>query len=834
MHRDEQVPAQSALFFTSPADQKAVEDDPRTALFRRLELSLVKDRTNVAERDVYTALAFSLRDRLIYKWMRSQNTYYKNKVKQVYYLSMEYLMGRLLGNTLINLDCSEEYRRMLDNEGYNLESLRECEHDMGLGNGGLGRLAACFLDSMATLELPAFGYGIRYEFGIFEQDIQNGHQVEKPDNWLRFNNPWEIQRPEHTFRVRFNGRIEERITESGRAYEWKDTDDVLAVAYDTPIPGYKTENVNNLRLWSARSTNEFDLTSFNRGDYVEAVSDKARKETISKVLYPNDSTQNGKTLRLMQQYFFVSASIQDIVRRHKRMHDTFDSFSDMVCIQLNDTHPAIAIPELMRILLDEEKLPWDKAWAITTQTFAYTNHTLLPEALEKWTVELFEKLLPRHMRIIYDINHKFLEWAWRLPNVTPEQIRVMSIIEEGPVKQVRMANLAVIGSFSVNGVAALHTEILKQTIFHEFAVFQPAKFNNKTNGVTQRRWIREANPRLSALISEHVGTSWLSDLYQLRELEKFASDASFVERWREVKWRNKKDLIRHVRDNYGVELNPFSIFDVQVKRIHEYKRQLLNILHVIALYNKIKAAPREEYVPRTVIIAGKAAPSYQMAKLIIKLTNNVANIVNNDPDIGDRLKVVFMKNYSVSLAQLLIPAADLSEQISTAGYEASGTGNMKFQMNGALTIGTMDGANVEMREEVGDDNIFIFGLLADEVVRLRAAGYNPLSYYDSDAELKAVLDALRNNVFSPKEHGIFDPIVDDLLYHGDRFCILADFRSYLATQREVERAFVDRSRWSRMSVLNVARSGKFSTDRTIHQYAEEIWNVKPIPVPSFV
>lgn len=812
-----------SIFFTDDQDPESYS--LRNQIAEHLEFRMVKDKTTATLEDTYRAVAMSVRDRLIRKWLRTQNHYYKNDVKRVYYLSMEFLMGRLLGNTLINMGFYVEAENIIKEMGYDLDEIVDAEHDMGLGNGGLGRLAACFLDSMATMELPAFGYGIRYEYGIFEQDIINGYQVEKPDNWLHFGSPWEIIRPEYTYPIKFGGRTVERY--NGTSWvEWIDTTDVLAVAYDVPIPGYNNNTCNNLRLWEAKASKDFDFHSFNEGDYIKAVENKYETENISKVLYPNDNTVAGKELRLKQQYFFVSASLQDIIRRFKVKHADFSNFAEKNTIQLNDTHPAIAIVELMRILLDKEHLSWDVAWDITQRSFAYTNHTVLSEALEKWSVTLFEKLLPRHLQIIYEINARFLDKIRMYFHNDLDKIRNMSIIEESKDKKIRMANLAIVSSFSVNGVAELHTKILKEKIFKDFYEYMPEKFNSKTNGITQRRWLVKANPELSDLITSKIGDNWITNLYELKKLEQFISDERFLTHWQNVKQINKNKLAKYIEENCHVKINPNSIFDAQIKRFHEYKRQLLNVLHIIHLYNSIKENPNGDFVPRTMIFGGKSAPGYYTAKMIIKLINAVANIVNNDPDIGDKLKVVFIKNYSVTLAELIIPASDLSEQISTAGYEASGTGNMKFQLNGALTIGTMDGANIEMMEEMGIENMFIFGLNADEVTQLHSNGYNPKNYYDSHSELKKVIDLIRSNYFCALEPGIFDPMLDEILYKGDKYCLFADFDAYVKAQETASQNYLDKRDWTTKSILNTSRSGKFSSDRTIAQYADEIWKIQ--------
>ncbi|MFA4874706.1 MAG: glycogen/starch/alpha-glucan phosphorylase [bacterium] len=794
-----------------------------------LELSLVKDKYTVTKSDAYNALAMSIRDRLIRRWLRTQHKYRMHDAKRVYYLSLEFLMGRLLGNALVNMGYYEQCAKILGTLGYELDEIREIEHDMGLGNGGLGRLAACFLDSMATMGLPAFGYGMRYEYGIFDQELENGYQVEMPDNWLTYRNPWEVIRAELTYRVRFYGTVQNVMDESGQpVHRWGDTEDVLAVAYDIPIPGFGNNTVNNLRLWQAKSTHELDFKTFHGGDYLSAVRKKSLSEAISKFLYPNDENYSGKVLRLKQQYFFVSATIQDIIRKFRVSHQDLELFPDKVAIQLNDTHPAIAVPELMRILVDEERMPWEKAWKICTGTFAYTNHTVMSEALETWPVSMFETLLPRHMQIIYEINHRFLrEVNARHPNDVDRLKRMSIIEEEGPEKRVRMANLAVIGGHAVNGVAALHTQILKNSVFRDFDQFQPAKLVNITNGITQRRWLKKSNPLLSGLISAKIGDAWVTDLSRLREIERFVDDDDFREQWDNAKWSNKRVLAQYIRETTGVRVEEDSIFDVQIKRIHEYKRQLLNVLHVISLYNAIRDGNSEGMTPRTVVFAGKAAPGYHMAKLIIKLINSVASVVNADPHAAELLKVVFLKNYSVSLAEKIIPAADLSEQISTAGTEASGTGNMKLALNGALTIGTMDGANIEIAEEVGRENLFIFGNTEREIAELKRRGYNPRGYYDANPALRRALDMLREDYFNVSEPGIFRPIFDSILHGGDRYFLLADFQSYCDTQKTVAALFKERREWTRKSIFTVARMGKFSSDRTIAEYAEKVWGVKP-------
>jgi starch phosphorylase len=821
------MPANS-IYFT---DEELPESySLKNQIYEHLEFNLAKDKTNVTKNDVFRALAYSVRDKMVRKWLRTQNFYKHNDIKKVHYLSLEFLMGRLLENSLINLGFYNECKQILKEIGYDLTDVLEEEHDMGLGNGGLGRLASCFLDSMATLKLPANGYGIRYEYGIFHQEIEHGYQKEKPDNWIGFGNPWEVMRPELTYTIKFYGRIESQIDKNNRlSLNWVDTDHVLAVAYDIPIPGYNSETVNNLRLWQAKAAKDFDLHFFNMGDYVKAVENKNETENISKVLYPNDKTMLGKELRLKQQYFFVSASLQDIIRSYKETHTDFDKFSELNAIQLNDTHPAIAIPELMRLLIDEENLGWEEAWEICQRTFGYTNHTVLSEALEKWSVKLFEKLLPRHLQIIYEINYRFLDRVRKYYHNDIDKLRNMSIIEEGHEKMVRMANLAIVASHSVNGVAALHTKILKDRIFYDFNDFYPEKINNKTNGITQRRWLRQSNQTLSKLISSKIGDSWVTDLYKLKELENHIDNTDFIYDLNEVKKHNKLKLADFIKKEYHITVNPDSIFDTQIKRIHEYKRQLLNVLKIITLYNRIKEGRISGIEPHTYIFGGKAAPGYYKAKMIIKLINSVAGTINNDPDVNEFMKVVFMKNYSVSLAEIIIPATDLSEQISTAGYEASGTGNMKFQLNGSLTVGTLDGANIEMMEEMGRENIFIFGLDAEEVARLKLNGYNPYEYFQKNEEIAETVNLIKSNYFEPSEAGIFDALIDDLIYN-DSFLVLADFQSYLDIQDEIDELYEDKNLWGRKALLNIARVGKFSSDRTISQYADEIWKIKPVNI----
>lgn len=808
--------------------EKALDEaSVKNALAERLTYTVGKDFITATDRDWFFSVAYVVRDHLIDRWLETMRGYYDNDVKRVYYLSMEFLMGRSLMNSLHNLELDKSAHDALKEFGLDLEKLRDSEDDAALGNGGLGRLAACFLDSMATLDLPGYGYGIRYEYGMFQQRIEKGAQVEHPDNWLRYGNPWEFSRPEVLYQVKFHGRVAEYTDEGGiHRYQWMDTDDVMAMAHDTPIPGYGTHTVNNMRLWSAKSSRDFDLGYFNQGNYIKAVEDKDRSENLSKVLYPNDATQMGQELRLKQQYFFTCASLQDILARYRKDHENFDELPDKVAIQLNDTHPSIVIAELMRVLVDLHHLPWEKAWDITVRTFSYTNHTLMPEALETWPVAMFERLLPRHLQIIYEINYRFLkEVQHRFPGDN-DMLRRMSIIAEDGVKRIRMAYLAIIGSHTVNGVAAIHTQLMKQTIFADFDRFYPGKIVNMTNGITPRRWLNQANPALSELITSRIGKDWVKDLGQLKRLLPLADDADFCRQFAEIKRANKVRLAALIKKKLNLDVSADSLFDVQIKRIHEYKRQLLNVLHIITLYNRIRRG--EQCVPRTVIFGGKAAPGYAVAKLIIKLINDVADTVNNDPQVGGRLRVVFIPNYDVSNAEIIVPAADLSEQISTAGTEASGTGNMKLALNGALTIGTLDGANIEIGQEVGRENIFIFGLTTDEVANLQAKGYQPWDYYNANAELREVLNMIGSGFFSPRQPDRFKPILDNLLQHGDKYLLLADYALYIACQGEVEAAYRNQEQWVKKSILNVANMGKFSSDRTIVQYANEIWNVKPV------
>ncbi|KAM6068930.1 LOW QUALITY PROTEIN: glycogen phosphorylase, liver form [Theristicus caerulescens] len=806
---------------------------------RHLHFTLVKDRNVATPRDYYFALAHTVRDHLVGRWIRTQQYYYEKDPKRIYYLSLEFYMGRTLQNTMINLGLQNACDEAIYQLGLDMEELEEIEEDAGLGNGGLGRLAACFLDSMATLGLAAYGYGIRYEYGIFNQKIRDGWQVEEADDWLRHGNPWEKARPEYMLPVHFYGRVEHAATGT----KWVDTQVVLALPYDTPVPGYMNNTVNTMRLWSARAPNDFNLRDFNVGDYIQAVLDRNLAENISRVLYPNDNFFEGKELRLKQEYFVVAATLQDIIRRFKAskfgstdsVRTVFDSFPDQVAIQLNDTHPAMAIPELMRIFVDIEKLPWNKAWDITKRTFAYTNHTVLPEALERWPVDLVEKLLPRHLQIIYEINQRHLDHIASLFPNDVDRLRRMSLIEEGGIKRINMAHLCIVGSHAVNGVAKIHSEIVKTQVFQDFAALEPEKFQNKTNGITPRRWLLLCNPGLAELIAEKIGEDYVRDLSQLTKLHEFVDDDLFIREVAKVKQENKVKFALYLEKEYKVKINPSSMFDVHVKRIHEYKRQLMNCLHIITMYNRIRRDPAKLFVPRTVIIGGKAAPGYHMAKMIIKLINAVAQVVNNDPVVGSKLKVIFLENYRVSLAEKVIPATDLSEQISTAGTEASGTGNMKFMLNGALTIGTMDGANVEMAEEAGEENLFIFGMRVEDVTELDREGYNAQKYYNRLPELKQAIDQIKSGFFSPEEPDLFKDVVN-MLFHHDRFKVFADYEAYVKCQEKVSELYLNSKAWTKMVIKNIAAAGKFSSDRTIKEYARDIWHVEPsdlkIPPPN--
>lgn len=789
------------------------------------QYTLAKDQYTTTLHDDFIALAIAVRDRLIERWISTQQGYHKNNVKRVYYLSLEFLIGRLLGTNMQNLGLWDECQEAMDDLGLDLDELKDCEPDAGLGNGGLGRLAACFLDSMATMNIPAHGYGIRYEYGIFKQKIINGQQVELPDEWLSKGNPWEFQRSEHNARVHFYGRTYMYTDENGRLrVKWADTEDVLATPYDIPIAGYKSDCVNTLRLWSARSSEDFNLGYFNDGDYERAVYNQVFSETISKVLYPNDNVSQGKELRLKQEYFFTSASISDILRRFKVEENEIKNFPEKVCIQLNDTHPALAVLELMRVLIDEENLDWDLAWDIVRRTFAYTNHTVMPEALECWKISMFEKLLPRHMQLIYEINMRFLrEVTLKFPGDN-DLLKRVSLIEEGDSRKIRMAFLCIIGSHSINGVSWLHSELLKTQLFRDFYLIYPEKFNNKTNGITQRRWLLKSNRGLAGLISEAIGDKWAVDYKQMENLLPFKAETSFCQRWQEIKKENKVFLADYIFNTMGIKVNPNSMFDVQIKRIHEYKRQFLFALYIISQYLKVKQNPQAEFVPRTFILAGKSAPGYYMAKLVIKFINSIADVVNNDKSIGDKIKIVFLENYRVSLAEKIFPASDLSEQISTAGTEASGTGCMKFMMNGALTMGTYDGANIEIAQAVGLDNIFVFGLKVEEISALWQKGYNPQEYINGIPVLKEVINLVRSNFFSHVDHGIFDNLVNSVVY-DDRYLVCADFEDYLRAQDKASLLYLDQQSWTEKAIINVAKSGVFSSDRTIMEYAKEIWKI---------
>ncbi|WP_255991847.1 glycogen/starch/alpha-glucan family phosphorylase [Chitinolyticbacter albus] len=797
----------------------------RRSIANKLVFAIGKDPITAQPRDWLFATMLAARDRLVERWMRTTRAQYSQDVKRVYYLSMEFLMGRALTNALLAMGLYEDVRRALDDLGVNYDEIDEIEPDAALGNGGLGRLAACFLDAMATLGLPGYGYGIRYDYGMFKQRIIEGNQVETPDYWLANGYPWEFVRPEVQFLVRFGGRVQE---EGHKKMRWVETQDVFAEAHDHIIPGYDTLATNTLRLWSARSSNEINLTKFNQGDYFAAVEEKNLSENVSRVLYPDDSTYSGKELRLRQEYFFVSASLQDIVRRHVRAYNTVDNLADKVAIHLNDTHPVLAIPELLRVLIDDHHMTFEAAWKIATQVFSYTNHTLMSEALETWPVDLLGRVLPRHLQLIFDINDNFLDEVRDTLGGDAELIRRVSLIDEHGERRVRMAYLAVVASHKVNGVSALHSDLMVQSIFADFAKLYPERFCNKTNGITPRRWLAQANPALSSVIDHYIGKTWRGNLDELAELKQHLDYPAFVKAVMEAKFANKQRLAQLVARKLGGVIDPHALFDVQVKRIHEYKRQLLNVLHVITRYNRILKHPDRDWVPRVVVFAGKAASAYRMAKLVIKLINDVGVKINNDARIGDKLKVVFIPNYGVSLAEVIIPAADLSEQISTAGTEASGTGNMKFALNGALTIGTLDGANVEIREQVGEDNIFIFGNTTDQVEALRRDGYNPRKYYEEDEELHEVLNMLASGYFSPGDPERYRLIFDVLVNWGDHYQLLADYRSYVDTQDRVDELYRHKEEWAHRAILNIAGMGKFSADRTIREYADEIWQVAPI------
>jgi glycogen phosphorylase len=805
------------------------ESEPyRKSILNHLTFNLSKDKYSATPKDKFNAVVLSVRANMIKDWINTQQQYYRADTKRVYYLSLEFLLGRLLNSYLLNLDLCDHYREAVDVLDVSFEDVLEHEWDAALGNGGLGRLAACFLDSMATLGYPCYGYGIRYEYGIFSQRIKDGYQFEAPDNWLRYGNFWEFPRSELLYPVRFYGQVKTFGSAGGRARSaWIDAEEILAMAYDYPVPGYCNNFVNTLRLWAAKSTRDFDLDYFNNGDYVKAVEDKNNSENISKVLYPNDYSIAGKELRLKQQYFFVAATLSDVLRRYRKFHDSYDVFPDKVAIQLNDTHPSIAIPELMRVLVDEEGLEWEDAWGIVTRTFGYTNHTILPEALETWSEELVGHLLPRHLQIIQEIDRRFLvQVTRRFPN-EPGRKNGTAIITEDGGGLVHMSRLAIVGSHATNGVSELHTDILRTAVFNDFYLMFPERFHNVTNGITYRRWLIEANPGLSALITNTIGDGWTRNLEALNQLEAFVDDEAFCTAFDGIKQDNKRRLAEYLNRNYKITFDPSGLLDCQAKRFHEYKRQLLNVFHVVTLYNRLlEGEGLNSFTPRTVLFSGKSAPGYALCKLIIKLIHNVADVIAAHPLMRDNLQVLFVPNYGVTLAQLIIPAAELSEQISTAGYEASGTGNMKFMLNGALTLGTLDGANVEIRDEAGEENFFRFGLDSDEVQRTRN-GYDPRKYIEENHELKRIISQLGNGFFCAENPGLFQPILDTLL-NGDRYMVLADYGDYIRCQDMVAKAYQDRRRWTKMAIMNVARSGKFSSDRAVNEYAQNIWHVSPL------
>lgn len=811
----------SPFSYTSPV---VSVDALKHSIAYKLMFIVGKDPSIATQHDWLNATLFAVRDRMVERWLRSNRAQLSQDVRQVYYLSMEFLLGRTLSNALLSMGIYEDIEQALDEMGLNLSELLQEENDPGLGNGGLGRLAACFLDSLATLALPGRGYGIRYEYGMFSQKIVNGQQMESPDNWLEYGNAWEFPRHNTRYKVRFGGRIQQE----GSKTRWLETEEILACAYDQIIPGFDTDATNTLRLWSAQASNEINLGKFNQGDYFAAVEDKNHSENVSRVLYPDDSTYSGRELRLRQEYFLVSATVQDILNRHWAMHQTFDNLADKIAIHLNDTHPVLSIPEMMRLLIDEHKFSWMDAWDVVQQVFSYTNHTLMSEALETWPIDMIGKILPRHLQIIFDINDHFLKLVQEQYPDEPDLLPRVSIIDENDGRRVRMAWLAVIASHKVNGVSALHSELMVQSLFADFARIFPNRFCNKTNGVTPRRWLGLANRPLAAVLDDSIGHSWRTDLSQLSELKNNIDYVSFLRAVQKAKLENKKQLAIYIAQKLNIVVNPAALFDVQIKRIHEYKRQLLNVLHVITRYNRILEAPDEKWVPRVVIFAGKAASAYYNAKQIIRLINDVAKVVNSDPRINNLLKVVFIPNYSVSLAQLIIPAADLSEQISLAGTEASGTSNMKFALNGALTIGTLDGANVEIREHVGEDNIFIFGNTTEQVEALRKSGYNPRKYYDEDPELHLALTQIATGAFSPEEPHRYTSLFDSLVNLGDHYQLLADYRSYVDTQEQVDTLYRHPDEWTRKTIFNIANMGYFSSDRTIQEYADDIWHIKPI------
>ena len=811
------------------SDSNIVED-LKAAILRQLQLNLARSAKSASSQEVWTAVCLAVRERIMERYMKTQQTHLESDVRRVHYLSLEYLMGRLLNSNLCNLEIRQPLEQALQELGFDFPELCEEEHDMGLGNGGLGRLAACFLDSMATMDLPAIGYGIHYQYGLFKQEFEDCRQMEKPDDWRRFGNPWEIARPQFMQKVKLYGHVEHNYDDLGNYRpRWVGTRVVDGLPFDVAIVGFGGKTVNFLRLWESKASEEFDLDVFNQGGYVEAVREKATVETISKVLYPNDETENGKELRLVQQYFFVSCSLQDMIARYRRTHQGWDQFADKVVVQLNDTHPAVAILELLRILVDEEQMAWDPAWSLVKQTFAYTNHTLLPEALETWSEGLFAKVLPRHYDLVLEVNRRFL--SLEIEKLAPgdhQKKHRMAIVADG---QVRMAHLSVVGSHSVNGVAALHTKLLQEKLLSEFAELYPDRFNNKTNGITPRRWLLGCNPKLASLVDDSIGKTWITQAHELRGLAKFADDSSFRQKFRAIKTENKENLSNLIANRFGLQLNPEAMFDVQIKRLHEYKRQHLNLLHILTLYRRLLQNPDLKIPPRVFIFGAKAAPGYHMAKVIIHAINLVAERINSDSRIKDMIKVFFWPNYGVSAAENIIPASDLSEQISTAGKEASGTGNMKFALNGALTMGTLDGANVEILEEVGEDNIYIFGKTVEEVEDLRSSGYDPFSYYESDEELKAVLDWLSSDFFCPGKGGLIADLTKGLLDWGDPYLVLADYRSYINAQDLAGQLYLDQDQWASKAIHNVAGSGKFSSDRTIGEYAKEIWKLDPVPVP---
>ncbi len=811
------------------SDSNIVED-LKASILRQLQLNLARSAKSASSQEVWTAVCLAVRERIMERYMKTQQTHLESDVRRVHYLSLEYLMGRLLNSNLCNLEIRQPLEQALEELGFDFPELCEEEHDMGLGNGGLGRLAACFLDSMATMDLPAIGYGIHYQYGLFKQEFENCRQIEKPDDWRRFGNPWEIARPQFMQKVKLYGHVEHNYDDRGNYRpRWVGTRVVDGLPFDVAIVGYGGKTINFLRLWESKASEEFDLDVFNQGGYVEAVREKATVETISKVLYPNDETENGKELRLVQQYFFVSCSLQDMIARYRRTHQGWDQFADKVVVQLNDTHPAVAILELLRILVDEEEMAWDRAWSLVKRTFAYTNHTLLPEALETWSEGLFAKVLPRHYDLVLEVNRRFL--SLEIEKLAPgdhQKKHRMAIVADG---QVRMAHLSVVGSHSVNGVAALHTKLLQEKLLSEFSELYPDRFNNKTNGITPRRWLLGCNPKLASLVNDSIGKTWITQAHELRGLTKFADDSSFRKKFRAIKTENKENLSNLISHRFGLQLNPEAMFDVQIKRLHEYKRQHLNLLHILTLYRRLLQNPDLEIPPRVFIFGAKAAPGYHMAKVIIHAINLVAERINSDSRIKDMIKVFFWPNYGVSAAENIIPASDLSEQISTAGKEASGTGNMKFALNGALTMGTLDGANVEILEEVGEDNIYIFGKTVEEVEDLRSSGYDPFSYYESDEELKAVLDWLSSDFFCPGKGGLISDLTKGLLDWGDPYLVLADYRSYINAQDLAGQLYLDQDQWASKAIHNVAGSGKFSSDRTIGEYAKEIWKLDPVPVP---